>query len=255
MLVFFVRALVGVPVALRPLPQGVRATAVGYRVGQRLDRCRRRHRRRGAGARRQRRRPRGHRGQQFLSLLGLGPATGFISSLVNTREFAPIMASLAFAMQAGCRFTAQLGSMRIAEEIDAMDTLAIPAIPFLVTTRLMASVIAVIPLYLACLAITYLTTPDLAGIVSGGSTGPYLHYFTMMLAGKDIVYSVIKCVVFVWIASTLQCYYGFYARAAPTGVGVAAGHAMRAAITVVVITNMLLTMAMWSVDAGAKFGG
>ncbi|OHU32936.1 ABC transporter permease [Mycobacteroides chelonae] len=191
----------------------------------------------------------------FLALLGLGPATGFISSLVNTRELAPIMASLAFAMQAGCRFTAQLGSMRIAEEIDAMESLAIKPIPYLVTTRLMASVIAVFPLYAACLAISYLSCQAIVEIISNGSTGSYLHYFTMMLSGKDIIYSVLKAIVFVWIASTVQCYYGFYASGGPEGVGMAAGHAMRAAITVVIMTNLLLTMALWGVDAGARFGG
>lgn len=194
-------------------------------------------------------------GYNFLNLLGLGPATGIISSLVNTRELAPIMASLAFAMQAGCRFTAQLGAMRIAEEIDALESLAIRPIPFLVTTRLMASVIAVIPLYVACLAVTYLTCQVVANIISGGSIGPYLHYFTMMLSAKDIAYSVLKCVVFVWLSSTVQCYYGFYAAGGPEGVGVAAGHAMRASITVVIMVNMLLTMALWSIDAGARFGG
>lgn len=194
-------------------------------------------------------------GYNFLNLLGLGPATGIISSLVNTRELAPIMASLAFAMQAGCRFTAQLGAMRIAEEIDALESLAIRPIPFLVTTRLMASVIAVIPLYIACLAVTYLTCQVVAEVISGGSVGPYLHYFTMMLSAKDIAYSVIKCVVFVWLSSTVQCYYGFYASGGPEGVGVAAGHAMRASITVVIMVNMLLTMALWSIDAGARFGG
>ena len=194
-------------------------------------------------------------GYNFLNLLGLGPATGIISSLVNTRELAPIMASLAFAMQAGCRFTAQLGAMRIAEEIDALDSIAIRPIPFLVTTRLMASIIAVIPLYVACLAVTYLTCQFATGIVSGESSGPYSHYFVMMLSGRDVFYSVIKCVVFVWIASTVQCYYGFYASGGPEGVGVAAGHAMRASITIVIILNMLLTMALWSIDAGARFGG
>lgn len=194
-------------------------------------------------------------GYNFLNLLGLGPATGIISSLVNTRELAPIMASLAFAMQAGCRFTAQLGAMRIAEEIDALESLAIRPIPFLVTTRLMASVIAVIPLYVACLAVTYLTCQVVAEVISGGSVGPYLHYFTMMLSTKDIAYSVVKCVVFVWLSSTVQCYYGFYASGGPEGVGVAAGHAMRASITVVIMVNMLLTMALWSIDAGARFGG
>lgn len=191
----------------------------------------------------------------FLDLLGLGPATGIISSLASTRELAPIMASLAFAMQAGCRFTAQLGSMRIAEEIDAMDSVAIRPIPFLVTTRLMAAIIAVIPLYLACLAISYVSCQVMVGILSGGSVGSYLHYFGIGVSGIDIVYSIIKTVVFVWIASTVQCYYGFYASGGPEGVGIAAGHAMRAAITVVVMVNMLLTMALWSVDAGARLGG
>ncbi len=197
----------------------------------------------------------GIEGYNFLELLGLGPATGFVSSLVNTRELAPLMASLAFAMQGGCRFTAQLGSMRIAEEIDAMESLAIRPIPFLVTTRLMASVVAIIPLYAACLAIGYLSTQLVVGISGGGSTGSYLHYFSLMLAGKDIAYSLLKAVIFVWIASTIQCYYGFYASGGPAGVGVAAGHGMRASITVVIMVNMLLTMTLWGVDAGARFGG
>lgn len=191
----------------------------------------------------------------FLDLLGLGPATGIISSLASTRELAPIMASLAFAMQAGCRFTAQLGSMRIAEEIDAMDSVAIRPIPFLVTTRLMASIIAVIPLYVACLAVSYLSCQVMVQILSGSSVGSYLHYFGIGVSGIDVVYSVIKTVVFVWLASTIQCYYGFYASGGPEGVGIAAGHAMRAAITIVIVVNMLLTMALWSVDSGARFGG
>ncbi|WUI29190.1 ABC transporter permease [Mycobacterium sp. NBC_00419] len=197
----------------------------------------------------------GIEGYNFLNLLGLGPATGIISSLVNTRELAPIAAALAFATQGGCRFTAQLGSMRIAEEIDALDSLAIRPIPYLVTTRLMASVVAVIPLYVLCLAVSYLTTQVVVELISGGASGAYLHYFTLMLSGTDVLYSLLKAVVFVWIASTIQCYYGFYASGGPEGVGIAAGHAMRAAITVVIIVNMLMTMALWSVDAGARFGG
>jgi phospholipid/cholesterol/gamma-HCH transport system permease protein len=197
----------------------------------------------------------GIEGYNFLNLLGLGPATGIISSLVNTRELAPIAASLAFATQGGCRFTAQLGSMRIAEEIDALDSLAIRPIPYLVTTRLMASVVAVIPLYILVLATSYLTTQIVVEVISGGSNGAYLHYFTLMLSGTDIWYSLLKAVIFVWIASTIQCYYGFYASGGPEGVGIAAGHAMRAAITVTIVVNMLMTMALWSVDAGARFGG
>jgi phospholipid/cholesterol/gamma-HCH transport system permease protein len=76
-----------------------------------------------------------------------------------------------------------------------------------------------------------------------------------MISGKDIVYSTVKAVIFVALASTVQCYYGFCARGGPEGVGIAAGHAMRASITVVIIVNMLLTMTMWSADAGVRFGG
>ncbi|BAV42611.1 MlaE family ABC transporter permease [Mycobacterium ulcerans] len=255
MLVFFFRALAGVPIAVRQYrgeflrllsnitwgngsivvgggTAGV-AVVLGMTVGALL----------------------GIEGYNFLDLLGLGPATGLISSLVNTRELAPLMASLAFAMQAGCRFTAQLSSMRIAEEIDARESIAIRPIPFLVTTRLVASIVAMIPLYAACLAIGYLTTQVVVGISSGGSTGSYLHYFSLMLAGQDIFYSLLKTVIFVWIASTIQCYYGFYASGGPEGVGVAAGHGMRASITVVIMVNMLITMALWGVDSGARFGG
>ena len=197
----------------------------------------------------------GIEGYNFLQLLGLGPAVGIISSLVNTRELAPIAAALAFATQSGCRFTAQLGAMRIGEEIDALDSLAIPPIPFTVTTRLMASITAIIPLYVVCLGVSYLSTQVVVALIGGGSTGGYAHYFGLMLSGTDIFYSVVKCVVFVAICSVLQCYYGFYASGGPEGVGIAAGHAMRSAISVVVVVNMLLTMAMFSLDSGARFGG
>jgi phospholipid/cholesterol/gamma-HCH transport system permease protein len=197
----------------------------------------------------------GVEGYNYLNLLGVGQATGFVSALVNTRELAPFAAGLGFATQAGCRFTAQLGAMRISEEIDALEAVAIRPIPYLVTTRLLASIVAVVPLYAACLAVSYLTTQLAVTFVSGASAGSYLHYFTLMLSGTDIVYSLLKAVIFVWIASTVQCFYGFYASGGPEGVGVAAGHAMRASITIIVIVNMFMTMALWSVDAGARFGG
>lgn len=197
----------------------------------------------------------GIEGYNFLDLLGLGPATGLISSLANTRELAPLMAAMAFAIQGGCRFTAQLGSMRIAEEIDALESIAIRPIPFLVTTRLLASTAAIIPLYSAALAISYLSTQAVVAVSGGGSTGSYLHYFSLMLAGPDIIYSMIKAVIFVWISATIQCYYGYYASGGPEGVGVAAGRGMRASITVMIIVNMLLTMAFWGIDNGARFGG
>jgi phospholipid/cholesterol/gamma-HCH transport system permease protein len=197
----------------------------------------------------------GIEGFNALNLLGLGPATGLISSFAGTRELAPIMIGLAFICQAGCRFTAQLGAMRINEEIDAVDALAIDPISFLVTTRVAASVVAIIPLFLACLSVAYLSCQIVVAIAAGQSGGTYLHYFSMFVSGRDVIFATVKAVIFVFAAATIQCYYGFFASGGPAGVGVAAGRAMRAAITVVIILNMLLTMALWGVESGARFGG
>lgn len=193
-------------------------------------------------------------GFNALNLLGLGPATGLVSSFATTRELAPVMIAMAFIAQAGCRFTAQLGAMRINDEIDAMDVLSINPVPYLVCTRVTASVIAVVPLFLVALALCYLSCQAVS-VVAGQSSGSYLHYFSMFLSTRDVVYAMTKAVVFVFISSTIQSYYGFFATGGPAGVGVAAGRAMRAGVTTVMVVNMLLTMALWGVVSGARFGG
>ncbi|WP_407444720.1 MlaE family ABC transporter permease [Rhodococcus sp. (in: high G+C Gram-positive bacteria)] len=194
-------------------------------------------------------------GYNALHLLGLEPATGMVASTATTRELAPIMASLAFAAQAGCRFTAQLGAMRISEEIDAMESLAIRSIPYLVTTRLLASVVAVVPLYLVCLTVNYVAVQAVIGFAGGVSSGTYEHYFALVLSGTDIFYSLLKTIVFVIITTTIQCYYGFYASGGPQGVGTAAGRAMRASISAMIVVNLLMTVALWGIGSGARLGG
>ncbi|MFE3317110.1 ABC transporter permease [Nocardia sp. NPDC059195] len=197
----------------------------------------------------------GLEGYNALHLLGMEPTIGLIASTASTRELAPIMASLAFAAQAGCRFTAQLGAMGIAEEIDAMESMAIRSVPYLVSTRLLASMVAIVPLYLVCLAANYLAVQVVVGMSGGLSAGTYEHYFQLVLNGPDIAYSLGKAVVFVIITSTVQCYYGYYAAGGPQGVGIAAGRAMRAAISLMIIVNLLLTVAIWGIGASARLGG
>lgn len=197
----------------------------------------------------------GVEGYNALNLLGLGPATGLLSAFGSTRELAPVMLGIAFTTQAGCRFTAQLGAMRINEEIDATEALALRPIPYLVTTRVTASVVAAIPLFLACLAVTYLSCQIVVSLSGNNSTGTYLHYFSLFINGADVTYAIIKAVVFVFVSATIQSYYGYFASGGPAGVGVAAGRAMRAAITVMIIINMLLTLGLWGIDSGARFGG
>lgn len=197
----------------------------------------------------------GIEGYDALKLLGIGPATGLVSATASTRELAPIMASLAFAAQAGCRFTAQLGAMRIAEEVDATESLGIRSIAYLVTTRLLASVTAIIPLYLLCLVANFVAVKFAMGIAGSHSPGTYEHYFHIVLNGKDVLFSMVKAVVFVLLTTTIQCYYGFYATGGPEGVGISTGRAMRACITLMICVNLLMTMAFWGFDAGARISG
>jgi phospholipid/cholesterol/gamma-HCH transport system permease protein len=197
----------------------------------------------------------GVEGYNSLNLLGLGPATGLLASFGSTRELAPVMLGLAFITQAGCRFTAQLGAMRINEEIDALDSMAIKPIPYLVTTRVAAAVVAAVPLFWACLAVTYLSAELVVSLSGNQSSGSYAHYFGLFVNPTDILYGTLKAVVFVFVSSTIQSYYGYFASGGPAGVGVAAGRAMRAAITVVIIFNLLLTMGLWGLDSSARFGG
>jgi phospholipid/cholesterol/gamma-HCH transport system permease protein len=88
----------------------------------------------------------GLQGYAALNQLGTAAFSGFVSAYFNTREIAPLVAGIALAATVGCGFTAQLGAMRISEEVDALEVMAVPSLPFLVTTRILAGLIAIIPL-------------------------------------------------------------------------------------------------------------
>jgi phospholipid/cholesterol/gamma-HCH transport system permease protein len=197
----------------------------------------------------------GIEGYTALNLLGMSPVTGAISAFATTRELGPLLAAVAFTAQSGCRFTAQLGSMRISEEIDALESIAIRPMPYLVTTRMIAAVIAIIPLYSVSLAANYLACQLMFQVQSGQGRGAYLSYFYQFILSQDMVYSVIKVVVFVLLTTFIQCYYGFFASGGPEGVGVAAGHAIRLSIIVLVFANLLLTLVFWGLSPGIRISG
>ncbi|BDU08671.1 ABC transporter permease [Nocardia cyriacigeorgica] len=190
-----------------------------------------------------------------LNLLTMGPLTGAISGFATTRELAPILATLAFAIQAGCRFTAQLGSMRISEEIDALESIAIRPLPYLVTTRMIAATLTIVPLYSIGLATAYLATKLSVLFLGGTSAGTYDHYFFQFLIGPDVFFSLLKVIVFVMLSTFIQCYYGYFASGGPEGVGVAAGQAIKMVIVVMVFANLFLTLAIWGIDPGFRISG
>jgi phospholipid/cholesterol/gamma-HCH transport system permease protein len=197
----------------------------------------------------------GIEGFNALDILGLSPLTGFVSAYANTRELAPLVAAIAFTAQAGCRTTAQLGSMRIAEEVDALESMSIRPLPYLVTTRMLAAFLAIIPLYVLGLAGSYLATQAVLSVLYGQTTGTYEHYFHQFLVPGDVALSVLKAATFVVLATLIHCYYGYYASGGPEGVGAASGRAIRASIIVIVVVDMLMTLAFWGFDPGVRISG
>src|ERR1700746_940679 len=97
----------------------------------------------------------GLQGYAALNQIGAAAFTGFVSAYFNTREIAPLVAGLALSATVGAGFTAQLGAMRINEEVDALEVMGVPSLPYLVTTRILAGVIAIIPLYALGLVSSY----------------------------------------------------------------------------------------------------
>src|SRR3954469_25408631 len=197
----------------------------------------------------------GQQGYNSLNQLGAAVYTGFISAYFNTREIAPIIAGIALSATVGCGFTAQLGAMRVGEEIDALESLAVPSVPFLVTSRMLAGLVAVIPLYVLGLLASYTSTRLMTTLVFGQSRGTYDHYFEAFLPREDIVISFIKVMVFAIIIILVHCYYGYHATGGPAGVGLAVGRAVRLAITLVVATDLLLDLALYGQQVTVRIAG
>jgi phospholipid/cholesterol/gamma-HCH transport system permease protein len=197
----------------------------------------------------------GLEGYQGLQVIGLAPLTGFVSAFANTREIAPLITAFGIGAQLGCRFTAQLGAMRITEEIDALEVMAVPSLAYLVTTRMIAALLAILPLYLLGLFGSYLATQLTVTVLQGQSVGTYLHYFHLFLTAKDVLLSCLKVIIFAVIIVIIHCYYGYNASGGPEGVGRAAGRAIRADIVTVAFTDMLLTMLFWGTSTSFRVGG
>ena len=197
----------------------------------------------------------GIQGFAALDQLGTAALSGFISAYFNTREIAPIVAGIALAATVGCGFTAQLGAMRISEEVDALEVMAIPSMQFLVTTRVLAGLIAVVPLYVVGLLSSYFATRLTITQFLGQSTGTYDHYFSTFLPPGDVLWSFGKVLIFAVVVILIHCYYGYYASGGPAGVGVAVGRAVRTSIVAVNVVDLLASMAIWGTTATVRLAG
>jgi phospholipid/cholesterol/gamma-HCH transport system permease protein len=197
----------------------------------------------------------GLQGYAALDQIGTATLNGFISAYFNTREIAPLVAALALSATVGAGFTAQLGAMRISEEIDAVKVIGLDAVPYLVSTRVVAGFIAIIPLYVVGLLTSYFGSRLVTVQLRGQSAGTYDHYFQLFLPPVDILLSFGKVLVFAVLIILIHCRLGYFAHGGPTGVGVAVGRSVRRTLVVVALLDLALSMAMWGTTTTVRIAG
>jgi len=197
----------------------------------------------------------GLQGYKGLQQIGAEAFTGLVGSFANTREVTPLIAGVAFAAQVGAGFTAELGAMRISDEIDALEVMSVPSFVYLVCTRVLAAFVCIIPLYLFSLYASFFATELVTTKFFGLSPGVYDHYFRLYLPPIDVAYSLAKAGVFAIAVSLIHCYYGYYATGGPAGVGVAVGRAIRLSIVTVVMLNLIMSLLFWGGGNTVKIAG
>ena len=174
--------------------------------------------------------------QGFASLgnIGVEAFTGFFAAMINVRSAAPLVSGVALAAVVGAGATAELGAMRISEEIDALEVMGIKSISYLVSTRIMAGFVVIIPLYAMAMILSFLAGQVTTTLFYGQSTGTYQHYFSTFLRPEDVFWSFVDAIIISIIVMLNHCYYGYFASGGPVGVGEAVGRAMRASLVAVI---------------------
>ncbi|MDL9936495.1 ABC transporter permease [Gordonia sp. ABSL1-1] len=194
-------------------------------------------------------------GYSSLANIGVEALTGFFSAFINVRIAVPVISGIALAATIGAGATAQLGAMRVSEEIDALETMAISSIPYLVSTRIVAGLIAIIPLYALASLASFLASRFATVFLYGQSSGVYDHYFNTFLIPSDILWSFVQAICMAVAVMLIHTYYGFNASGGPVGVGVAVGNAVRASLVVVVVITLLTSLAIYGADGHFNLAG
>src|SRR5271165_157377 len=188
--------------------------------------------------------------QGFASLgnIGVEAFTGFFAALANVRVVTAVVTGVALAATVGAGATAELGAMRISEEIDALEVMGIKSVAFLVSTRLMAGLVVVVPLYAMALVMSFVSGQVVTTLFYGQSVGTYEHYFQTFLRTEDVFWSGAEVIVMAVIVMITHCYYGYNASGGPVGVGEAVGRSMRFSLVSTVMVVLLTSLALYGVD-------
>ncbi len=184
-------------------------------------------------------------GYNQLAGIGVEALTGFVSAYINVRVIAPVNAGIALAATIGAGATAQMGAMRISEEIDALEVMGIRSIAYLASTRVIAGLLVVGPLYCIAVLMAFLAARFGTTLLYGQSAGVYDHYFATFLIPGDLLRSFAQVLVIAVVVMLIHTYYGYNASGGPAGVGEAVGRAVRASLISVVFVVVLTSIAIY----------
>ena len=194
-------------------------------------------------------------GTKGLELIGAEALIGFVSAFANIREIAPLGAGMIFAAQIGAQFTAQLGARRVSDEIDALEVMSVPTLRYLVSTRLIAAYVTVLPLYAIGLYVQLVATRWTSVNIFDISPGIYDQYFYLYLPREDVFFSLLKVLVFITLVTFIHCYYGFHVKGGSAEVGFAVGRSVRLSVTAIFVVNFLLSLLFFGSSTSIRFSG
>lgn len=194
-------------------------------------------------------------GYDTLSNVGVEALTGFLSAFLNVRMIAPCTAGLALAATIGAGATAQLGAMRINEEIDALEVMGIRAITYLSSTRIIAGILVVIPLYAVAVLMSFIAAKFLTIYSYGQSRGVYEHYFSTFLRPTDLFWSFLAALTMATGVMVVHTYYGFTATGGPAGVGEAVGRSVRSSMIVTAFVCLAISLSVYGQSGNFNLSG
>ncbi|ORB31751.1 ABC transporter permease [Mycolicibacterium parafortuitum] len=194
-------------------------------------------------------------GYNQFAEVGVEALTGFASAYFNVRLIGPVIAGIGLAATIGAGATAQLGAMRINEEIDALEVMGVRSIAYLAASRVLAGVIVVIPLYCVAVLSAFWAARFGTIVIYGQSSGVYDHYFTTFLSGTDIIWSFFQAVMMAVVIMLVHTYYGFTASGGPAGVGEAVGRAVRTSLIAAVLVVLFLSLAIYGQSGNFNLAG
>jgi phospholipid/cholesterol/gamma-HCH transport system permease protein len=193
-------------------------------------------------------------GYDALADVGIEALTGFTSAYINTRLAAPLIATVGLAATIGAGATAQIGAMRINEEIDALEVIGVRSVAYLASSRVVAGVIVVIPLFCVAVLTSYWAA-RFTTVLYGQSTGVYDHYFNTFLRPTDLLWSFVVVIASAVVIMLVHTYYGYNASGGPAGVGEAVGRAVRTSLVFAVFVNLFVSLAIYGPTGNFHLSG